>query len=130
MKRASVEVGDNGLGKIIASGSEAAGRNDGAGSSKRIRDGGADGFDVVAYRGSARHAQAGRGKLLAEEGCVGIESLAEQQLIANGHDLDHQRASPPIALRTASSSDAGVKGFSRNPTSGVTMPCGKTASSV
>jgi hypothetical protein len=100
LERGAVQRGHDRLREVVVGGAEAAGADHGAaarqGSAHRL----ADGSLVVGDRGAARDAQPGVGQAGPEPCAVGVDGGAEQELGADGDDLDHGGRAPAQRARS------------------------------
>ena len=85
---AAEQLGDRGSRAIVARGSEAAGGDDGAGPIERVAHGGRDIRRVVADGCASNDRHANRRELAREVRGVGVDRVAEQQLVADGDQFD------------------------------------------
>ena len=80
--------GDRRLGEIIGRWAESAAGDHCAGAFKRFSDSRRDLVGAIAHGRAAHHADPQRSGLACEEGGVGVDRVAEQQLVANGDEFD------------------------------------------
>jgi hypothetical protein len=91
VERPVIERGDDALRDVVAGGAEAAGGDDGPGPLECRADRIADLIGPVGDRGAPHHPDADGGELPADLRAVGVHGEPEQQLGADGDDLEIHR---------------------------------------
>ena len=82
------ELCNHPLGNVVAGRAEAAGRDHESGAIERFRNGGANRLGAVANRAVTNDFDAGRGQCPSQLRGIGIRGESQQQLGADGDDLE------------------------------------------
>ena len=88
LERHPVELGDGLLAHVVAGGAESAGGDHGPGPPQGVGDPVRDLLGAVGHRAPANDLHAYRGEGARDLGAVGVEGMAEQELVADGDELD------------------------------------------